>query len=363
MRVSMDEQIFAIQRYGGISRLFAELAGQFAFEDISNVELTPLNAPIINRYILENPRLASALKARESRNEWMALARYASRIKTHPTSEIVHNTFYLPHGLAPTRGAKRIVTVHDMIPELMPQTRRRLDLLTMKRRYVEQADHVICVSHAAKNDLLRVYGDVQAPISVVHHGVDQRFSPDAPRNHALPEKYLLFVGNRNQYKDANVLFRAFSGLRPENNELHLLCVGGGAFTSDERQLIQLLGIQEVTTQINLPDHEMVSAYAHAEIFVFPSQFEGFGLPALEAMACGVPTVLAAATSLPEVGGDAAQYFKAGDSDDLEQVLSQLLNDPERRSELIAKGLARARHFTWKKTAEETASVYQQTLAK
>lgn len=362
MRVSMDEQIFAIQRYGGISRLFAELASQFSSGSIAEVELMPLNAPIINRYILENPPLAAKLKARESRNEWLALARYASRIKTHPTSEIVHNTFYLPHGLAPIRGAKRIVTVHDMIPELMPQTRRRLDLITMKRRYVEQADHVICVSHAAKNDLLRVYGDVQAPISVVHHGVDQRFSPKAEKHPSLPDKYLLFVGNRNQYKDANVLFRAFAGLRETHSDLDLLCIGGGPFTANERQLIHLLGIQNVSSQINLPDREMVSAYAHAEIFVFPSQFEGFGLPALEAMACGVPTVLAAATSLPEVGGDAAEYFKPGDPDDLELVLSKLLNNDDRRRELQSKGLARAQQFTWKKTAEETALVYQKTLS-
>jgi glycosyltransferase involved in cell wall biosynthesis len=338
------------------------LANQFAFNQIGDVELLPLNAPIINRYILENPQLTAKLNARQSRSEWSSLARYASRIKTHPESQIVHNTFYLPHGLAPTRGAKRIVTIHDMIPELMPQTRRRLDLLTMKRRYVDQADHVICVSHAAKNDLLRVYGDVQAPISVVHHGVDQRFRPDVEKNSLLPERYLLFVGNRNQYKDANVLFRAFAGLRKEHSDLQLLCVGGGSFTSAERELIQVLGIEQVTRQLNLPDREMVSAYAHAEIFVFPSQFEGFGLPALEAMACGVPTVLASATSLPEVGGDAAQYFKAGDAAALEVVLVELLQDSARRVQLSEKGLHRAASFTWKKTAEETAAVYQASLA-
>jgi len=361
MRVSMDEQIFAIQRYGGISRLFSELAEQFAFNHIADVELLPLKAPIINRYILENPRLAIELQAYESRNEWISLARYASRIKTHPHSEIVHNTFYLPHGLAPTRGAKRIVTVHDMIPELMPQTRRRLDLLTMKRRYIDQADHIICVSHAAKNDLLRVCGDVQAPISVVHHGVDKRFRPDAEKNSLLPHKYVLFVGNRNQYKDANVLFRAFAGLRAAHPDLHLLCVGGGVFTANERQLISSLGIQSVTEQLNLPDQEMVSAYVHAELFVFPSQFEGFGLPALEAMACGVPTVLASATSLPEVGGDAAQYFKPGDAQDLEDTLSKLLNNSVEKNALSQKGLARAAHFTWRKTAEETAAVYRLAL--
>jgi len=360
MRVAVDEQIFAIQPYGGISRLFAELARQYASSVIPDLDLLPLDAPIINRYVLDDPLVRQALKAREARNEWTALARYFSRISVKANCDVVHNTFYLPHGLAPTRGAKRIVTVHDMIPELMPQTRRRLDLLTMKRRYVESADQVICVSEATRDDLRKVYGHIKAPVTVVHHGVDPRFRPHVERIQGLPQRYVLFVGNRGQYKDADVLFQAFARMNIED-DLMLVCAGGGTFTRDEHQRIQALGIASRVILLELNDDDMASAFSNAELFVFPSRFEGFGLPAIEAMACGTPTILAAATSLPEVGADAAAYFEPGNVQELAALMSELLASSTLRSELSNKGKLRAAEFTWRRTAEQTADVYRTAI--
>lgn len=353
----MDEQIFAIQSYGGISRLFAELARQFASGEVPEIELLPIHAPIINRYILDDPALAKAMDASRARNEWTALVRYLSRISTKTACDVVHNTFYLPHGLAPTGGAKRVVTIHDMIPELRPDTRRRLDFVTLKRRYVDRADHIICVSEATRSDLLKVYGPVRAPITVVHHGVDAGFTPDAPRIASLPERYLLFVGNRSQYKDAGVLFRAFAALDADP-DVRLVCIGGGTFSRNEMAQLHQLGIADRVMQMQLTDDGIVSAYANALVFVFPSHFEGFGLPALEAMACGVPVVLARATSLPEVGSDAAIYFEPGDAQSLTGILQDLLRDEGARRELIARGLTRADFFTWERTAQLTAEVYR-----
>lgn len=362
MRVALDEQIFAIQPYGGISRMFAEIAQQFADGHISGVELMPINAPIVNRYVLDDTELAARLRVTEAKNPWYALARYLSRVRKYADADVIHNTFYLPHGLTPKRGAKRVVTVHDMIPELLPHSRRRLDWLTLKQRYVRSADHIICVSEATKQDLIKVYGTPDAPISVVHHGVDARFHPDVPREDFLPDRYLLFVGHRAQYKDADVLFRAFSEIAKEDKGLHLLCVGGNGLTEAEAQRLTDLGIRDRVSQRYLPDAQMASAYAHAELFVFPSHFEGFGIPALEAMACNTPVVLAAATSLPEVGGTAAEYFEPGSAQDLARVLTDLLADQGRQAELRASGLERAREFTWQRTADRTANAYRSTLA-
>lgn len=361
MRVALDEQIFAIQPYGGISRMFAELAQQFSSGQIPDVELLPLSAPIVNRYLLENADLRAKLHARTARNPWTALARYMSRVRPKVEADIVHNTFYLPHGLVPTRGAKRIVTVHDMIPELLPQSRRRLDFLTLKERYVESADHIICVSEATKQDLIKVYGPPRAPISIVHHGVDPRFHPDVPKADFLPDRYVLHVGHRSHYKDADVYFKAFARIAQEDPELQLLCVGGDGLSERESKRLVELGIRDRVSQRYLPDSAMASAYAHALAFVFPSHFEGFGLPALEAMACGTPVVLAAATSLPEVGGDAAEYFVPGSDEDLAEVLGSLLNNSERQKELRARGFARAAEFTWPRAARQTAEVYRQAV--
>ena len=358
MRLAMDEQIFAIQRYGGISRLFAELAQQFVSGAVADVHLLPIDAPIVNRYVLDHPGLSGPLGAHAARNEWTALARYFSRVRSGTQADIIHNTFYLPHGLASVRRAKRVVTIHDMIPELMPQTRRRLDFLTLKRRYVDTADGIICVSEATKRDLLKIYPEVKAPVAVVHHGVDARFHPGVPRLDFLPPRYVLFIGNRNQYKDADVLFRAFAKVAAQDGDLQLLCVGGAGLTSSEGAMLEGLGVRDRVSQRFLPDGEMASAYAHAQVFVFPSRFEGFGLPALEAMASGIPAVLARATSLPEVGGNAALYFEPGDEDGLASAIVQVLTDAALSERLVAAGLERAARFSWPVAAEKTADVYR-----
>jgi glycosyltransferase involved in cell wall biosynthesis len=245
-----------------------------------------------------------------------------------------------------------------MIPELMPQTRRRLDFLTLKKRYVMSADHVICVSNATRDDLLRTYGPISAPISVVYHGVDPFFQPSSSPVADLPDHYILFVGNRGQYKDAAVLLQAFSLLKDDAEGVSLVFVGGGEFTRAERDQLVRLGIEGRTRQLALPDAQMPGAYGNALMCVFPSRFEGFGLPALEAMACGTPAVLARSTSLPEVGGEAAVYFTPGVAEELTVVIRRLIEDePERRRRADA-GVVRARAFTWGASAAATAQIYR-----
>ena len=358
MRLAFDEQIFAAQQYGGISRLFAELSKQFLREGSLDVELLPLDAPVVNRYLLDDPYLRDELKVSDAGSTMAALARYFVRMRPRTSVDVIHNTFYLPHGLAGYPKARRVVTVHDMIPELLPKSRRRLDFITLKKRYVMSADHVICVSEATRNDMLRVYGDIKAPISVVHHGVDPIFRPGDPRVPGLPDRYLLFVGNRGQYKDANVLLNAFATLRGKGEDADLVFTGGGAFTRAERAQHQELGLADRVMQVSLKDTAMSGAYGNALICVFPSRFEGFGLPALEAMACGTPALLAQGSSLPEVGGDAAKYFTPGDAQDLTGAIEGMLSDEQERNRMRIAGISRAQGFTWGTAAAKTAGIYQ-----
>ena len=359
--MAFDEQIFALQAYGGISRMFAELATQFINDPDLGIELLPLNAPVINRYLLESPQLSQHLAVRHASHEYRSLLRYFLRVQPRKGQDVVHNTFYLPHGLVHYPKAKRIVTVHDMIPERMPETRRRLDFATLKKHYVQRADHVICVSESTKSDLLEIYGKVHAPISVVHHGVDSIFRPANPKPAYLPGNYIIFVGNRGGYKDASVLLAAFASLHNEFSNLSLLFVGGGQLSHAERERLSALGLDGKATQISLRDRDMPAAYEHATVCVFPSRFEGFGLPALEAMACGTPTVLADATSLPEVGGTAARYFAPGDADDLAAQLRVILTSAPTRQSLSEAGRKRASQFTWRRSAEETMKIYHRSL--
>ncbi len=341
--------------------MFASLARQFFTRPELLVELLPLAAPVINRYVLDDDFLRERLAVREARSEYRSAARYFTRVQPRRGLDVVHNTFYLPNGLASYPGARRVVTVHDMIPEMMPHTRRRLDFLTLKKRYVTNADHVICVSEATRSDLESIYGPLRMPVSVIHHGVDPRFSSDAPALSGIRSPYVLFVGQRGHYKDAAVLMKAFANLANEHPEIMLLFVGGGAFTATERSHLRTLGIDDKTLQTTLADIHMPSVYAHATAFVFPSRFEGFGIPVLEAFACGTPAILARSTSLPEVGGDAALYFEPGDANDLAEHLSRVVSDDHLRSQLSQRGRQRAHMFTWEKAAEKTAEVYREVI--
>ena len=361
MRVAFDEQIFAIQRHGGISRVFAELAREFETDPGHGVQLQPVNAPIVNEYILRDRTTAHRLVVRPGRHWATTIARSMARRRHTGPADIVHSTFYLPRMLKDYPQAKRVVTVHDMIPEIFPKSRRRLDFLTSKHEYVRTADHVVCISESTKRDLLRIFPDVTAPITVIHHGVGVGFGPDVPPLPAFPDNYVIHVGMRQDYKDGATLFRAFAQIASGYRDLQLILVGGGPITSREQQLLTSLGIETRVTQTTLREPDLPGAYANARMCVFPSRYEGFGLPALEAMASGTPVVLCDSSSLPEIGGEAAWYFEPGDDAVLAKQMSAILDDRQVAQAVARQGLDRAASFTWNNSAAKLAAVYRHTI--
>ena len=357
----MDGQIFAVQEHGGISRMFVELADQFIHDPDLGVSLEPLSMVTRNHYLLSESHLAEHLRVRPARWQHLTLARYLARPHRAMHADVVHSTFYLTRALRDFPGRPHVVTVHDMIPELFPESRRRADRITDKRRYVEQATHVICVSESTKADLLCVFGDVQAPISVIPHGVNPRFVNTEARVPGFPQDYLLYVGKRDGYKDAATLINAMPHLVHEYPEFSLMLVGGGGLTSRERDHIARLELSDRVMQRSVADMDMPAAYSAARAFVFPSRYEGFGLPVLEAMACGTPVVLARSSALCEVGGDAAAYFEPGSAENLSAVLSDVIGDATSARDLSRRGRGRAALFSWTKSAVATAQVYRQLV--
>ena len=357
MRVRIDEQIFAIQEFGGISRMFASLAKAFIDSPELEVEIAPFRLPVVNRYLLDDPHTAQVLQVRRAHSWRTALGKYLVQPPTSSGVDVEHSTFYLPHGRPGRRPATSVVTVHDLIPELLPNTRRRLDFLTIKKHYVLSADHVVCVSEATRQDLIRVYPQVADRSHVIHHGVDPRFQPVAQSAPMIDNPYLLFVGNRDQYKDAQLLLEAFVQLHRKYPDVHLLFVGGGPLRKDELAEIPAT-VRASIHQRTIPDADMPAVYSNALALVFPSHFEGFGMPILEAMACGAPVVAARASSLPEVGGDACRYFTPGHVDELVDTIDALLSDDHERMRLGQLGRARAADFTWDKAAASYAEVYR-----
>jgi glycosyltransferase involved in cell wall biosynthesis len=349
-----------MQRRGGISRYFVELIREFSEDPELGV-----NAELGWRWTHNHHAIKAGLGVPltipgGSRGRALRMANRAVNI-AQPEADLTHHTYYRA-GYLPRRLTRpTAVTIYDMTPELFPELFPSGNPHQLKREYVRRATVVFCISENSRRDLLRVYGSIESPIVVTHLGVGDTFVPGATRPEWCPDSYVLFVGNRGGYKDFRLVLESFAELAPEQGGISLLAVGGGSFTEDERALISRWGLGNRVIQSAASDGELPGIYAGARAFVFPSRYEGFGLPALEAMACGTPTVLADSSSLPEVGGDAALYFPPGDSSALAAQLKRLLLDPEVRRDLSIKGVARARQFTWRQTARDTARGYRMAV--
>jgi glycosyltransferase involved in cell wall biosynthesis len=271
------------------------------------------------------------------------------------------------------RAGKHVVTIHDVIPLILPgafPTRHRLVLATALARVRRQADIVIVPSHAAAEDVMRFLRVEQERIVVIPMGCEPRFRPAAGsactatlrQRYALPERYILFVGTLEPRKNVAVLLQAFSRLLGENprDDLKLVVAGGEGWGGmDIRARAEALKLRDrVIFTGFVDDDDLPDLYRGALMFVYPSLYEGFGLPILEAMACGIPVITSNRSSLPEVAGDAALLIDPTRPEDLAAAIMLLLCDGTRRQELRAKGIARARSFTWDAVAQQTIAIYR-----
>jgi glycosyltransferase involved in cell wall biosynthesis len=358
VRIGVDDQIFGLQRRGGISRYFTELitALRELPPDVMSVT-TPFrwvaNEHLVERFPGEFSRLPGPMRVAP------VAVRALARLSHQPWADVdvVHHTYYDPAYLGLAPKAARVATVHDMIPELLGQDRhdRRLD----KRRCVLASDAVICVSQATAEDLLTVYGSDIPPVSVVHLGVGEAFFvPGVPPS--LPtEQFILYVGLRGGYKDFALVLDALASLPTSDGRLGLICVGGGPFTADEKAAMDRLGIASRVWQLSVAEPDLPSVYAAARAFVLPSRREGFGLPVLEAMASGCPVVVADQPVSREVAGAAAGFFQAGEVESLREEILRTLGLPEAdRQQRVLAGRAHATGFSWSRTAELTHRVYR-----
>jgi glycosyltransferase involved in cell wall biosynthesis len=221
---------------------------------------------------------------------------------------------------------------------------------------VECAAHIIADSASSKKDLVELFGVPEDRVTVVHLGCSL---PPAAGNRGprLPGKYLLHVGERGRYKNFGFAVRSLAPLFRDNPDLWLVCSGGGPFTGEERSLLAGLGLEGRCLQAGFTDRELAATYGGAVALVFPSLCEGFGIPVLEAFACGCPTLLARRSSLPEVGGTAALYFDPEEGEELLSQARRLMIDSTLRGSLVGAGRERVNKFTWEQTAAHTKGVY------
>jgi glycosyltransferase involved in cell wall biosynthesis len=284
--------------------------------------------------------------------------RWVNKIaKIQQQADILHHTFYEPRYLRSTATPDvRAVTVYDMIPELFPNLFPHSNPHLAKKEFIAAADLILCISECTKRDLCRMYGVPEDRVRVTPLAASAAFSERQSPPTWAPEQYVLFVGQRSGYKNFECLVRAFA-VADLPSKVQLVVVGGGHLTASETALLHELRLADRVHHRVVSDREMPAVYSGARCFVFPSLYEGFGLPTLEAMASGCPTVLANTSSHPEVGGEAAAYFDPRNFETLASHLASITAKPEIRDAMIRAGYTNADKFSWSKTARLTADAY------
>lgn len=363
MRIAMDYQAFVMQTHGGISRYFARLAQGLAEAQQQVGIFAPLHR---NGYLAELPReLVHGRYIRQyprrTARIFMAYNRIGAKLQMAGwRPDLVHETYYAKASSAPHK-CPVVITVYDMIHELFPgYFPANNETLSFKRRAVERADHVICISENTRADLMRLFGTPASKLSVVHLGFDRFVSSGDTVAFVTPSArpYILYVGERRGYKNFTGLLRAIASSGRLLSDFDVVAFGGGRFSLEESMEISALGFAEKQViQVGGGDDVLGRLYSSARAFVYPSLYEGFGIPPLEAMAHRCPVISSSTSSMPEVVGQAGEYFDPAQTEDMRRAIESVVYSDSRVESLRQAGTERLAAFSWNKCARETIEIY------
>jgi glycosyltransferase involved in cell wall biosynthesis len=297
---------------------------------------------------------------------WLGQVAHTPFNRYVPNAQLFHAAEHL---LMPLRGVPTVLTVHDLIFRQTPEHHKPLNrwyLTSTMPLYCRRADHIIAVSETTRRDLIAAYHLPPEKITVIHEAADPRFQPQPPTGqdrvravYGLPEQFLLYVGTIEPRKNLERLLESWAPLYRLGECPPLVIAGKRGWLSDG--FFAALEASPARAGVILtgyvPDSDLAALYSAATAFIWPSLYEGFGLPPLEAMACGTPVLSSNASSMPEVVGDAAVLFNPGNADELRECLRSVVRSRALRRDLSLRGLARAATFSWQRTAEETLQIY------
>jgi glycosyltransferase involved in cell wall biosynthesis len=287
--------------------------------------------------------------------------------------DLFHATHYV---VPPLARARVVVTIHDIIhvlyPQFLPNRAAVLYARFMIRRALRRADRIITVSYNSKRDLVDYFGISPASIDVVYNGVAPSFCADVPegerdrvaRRLNLPRPYMLFLGGEKPHKNVRNVLRAFAEARRQHPLPHTLVLAG-PMPKNRSRVEALIDALELADAVRRPgvvaEEDLPGLFAGADAFLYPTLYEGFGLPVVEAMACGIPVLTSATSALQEIAGGYAHLVDPMDVDAIARGIVVLATDPGRRRELAALGRRRAADFSWDRAAEQTLRVYAEAL--
>ena len=373
MKILLDPQIFNQQTYGGISRYYSEVFSILSKKkDVKiilpiyksdNAYISKTQLLVENRLLNSLYSILSAVKISTRSLRKKKSDKLLDKFFEENSYDLFVPTYYNPYFLNKINGKPFVLTVYDMIHELMPQYFENdpYNVVEFKSILIKKASKIIAVSNNTKKDILKFYPQIDPDkIEVIYHGSSIKIEPNVKVD--LPPNYILYVGSRADYKNFKFLVKAITPLLKANPNLKLLAAGGGKFDDDEMKWIKSLNLNKQIVQKSFKENELGHFYQNAEFFVFPSLYEGFGIPVLEAMASGCPIILTKHGSFPEIAGEAGIYFDSNSEEDLRDKIQMLLNDKKLRAKFAKKGLEQVKKYNWKDAAEKCLKVYKEAIS-
>jgi glycosyltransferase involved in cell wall biosynthesis len=357
MKVLFDHQIFSYQQYGGVSRYFYELLKHLPRDKwslsifLSNNEyLKALKKDCNLRYLPFFPDVSFHKKERLM----LELGKpYSQLCRMNKDYDILHITHYESFGLNKVH-TPIVMTYHDKLFSSYAKNERTVK---QQKKCLENVHSVIAISENTKKDFLSIFDFPSENVHVIYHGVNKEISK---MNRIHANRYVLYVGARLHYKNFSTFLNAMHNIMIEDKDLLLVCTGNPFSLDEMRQFVEL-GIADRCISGFVSDLELSSLYQHAEAYVFPSKYEGFGMPLLEAMANSCPVICSDAHCFPEIAGNAAAYFDPDSVESITCAIRNVIYSPERSIDLIEKGKKRIELFSWEKCAVEHYNLYQSIL--
>ena len=366
MKILYDHQAFTGQRYGGVARYFHDLMESLTALNVKiDLSIGFSNNEYLKSSTIRKPLTFQNIFGFMPTNMLVSRTNRLNSIYQLQRGkfDVFHPTFYHDYFLQPLGNKPFVLTYHDCIKERFNLNHIDNASHEQKQGLLNKASKIIAVSENTKKDLLEFYDIKSEKIAVVHHSTNF-IHHQQPNNFHLkvPEKYLLYVGARNDYKNFLGFLKDIKPVLNRHKDVVLLCAGGGIFTDEEQKLINQLELENQVIHQNFhSDNTLFGLYQKAIAFVYPSLYEGFGIPILEAFACGCPVILSNKSSFPEVAGEAALYFDPENHEEVCQQIERIIMDSELRKSLINKGFARQENFSINKKAQATLEVYRSVL--
>ncbi|MGL6022545.1 MAG: glycosyltransferase family 4 protein [Chitinophagaceae bacterium] len=360
MKILFDPQIFYFQNFGGISRYFYELIKNIDSDIECKLPLILSNNEYLSRKDISLHHHFFLIKNFRGKQQILKTIN-KTYFKFYPKSkiDIVHPTYYDPYFLRSIGNKPFVLTVYDMIHEKYKHIFNEQDTTTnFKQLLCQKATKIIVISEKTKADLMDIFGINENKIEVIYLG--QSFQPNLEDSLSLPEKYILFTGQRGGYKNFNRFIRAFSMLHKIDKNVKLVCTGS-KFSNEEKEKISNLEISNAVLHFFASDRQLAELYRRALLFVFPSEYEGFGIPILESFAAGCPIALSKASCFPEIATDAGFYFDPLNIESIFETLKNAIDSDLDRKNLITKGYERLKFFSWEKMAKYTSTLYKSLL--